>query len=140
MISAVPNRFKYRQKSQFTVFFFFFLCRSKSFQRPLECSLYCPCFQNYLCNSKLFQIPSESTNYCSSFQIFQEAILVHMLPSCFDTKYVKKILIAVSNIISECVIMHAKTSLFENDLCSPKSFQIPPEITIYRLLFLFFSL
>ena len=47
-------------------------------------------------------------------------------------------LIAVSNIVSECVIMHAKTSLFQNDLCSPKSFQIPSEITIYRLLFLFF--
>jgi len=46
--------------------------------------------------------------------------------------------IAVSNIVSECVIMHAKGSLFHNDLCSSKPFQIAYEVTIYRLLFLLF--
>ena len=49
-------------------------------------------------------------------------------------------LIAVSNIVSECVIMHAKATLFQNDLCSSKSLQIASEVTIYRLLFFFFSL
>jgi len=47
-------------------------------------------------------------------------------------------LIAVSNIVSECVIMHAKATLFQNDLCSSKSLQIASEVTIYRLLFFFF--
>ena len=43
--------------------------------------------------------------------------------------------IAVSNIVSECVIMHAKASLFHNDLCSSKSFHIPSECTIHRPCF-----
>ena len=114
MISAVPNRFKYRQRSHNIPFSFssFFLCSSKSFQIPSErpfsvlvfkvftaipnhfkCRQNAPftvpaCFQNYLCNYKLFQIPSESTIYCHCFQNFQEATLVLMPPSCIGTTYV----------------------------------------------------
>ena len=47
-------------------------------------------------------------------------------------------LIAVLNIVSKSVIIHAKASLFQNDLCSTISFQIPSKYTIYRPCFHFF--
>ena len=47
--------------------------------------------------------------------------------------------IVVSNIVSECVIMHAKASLFQNFLSISKLFQIPSECTIYRPCFILFS-
>ena len=57
------------------------------------------------------------------------------------SKHVLFLPMAVSNIISECVsIMHAKASLYQNDLCSSNSFQIPPKCTIYCPWFQSFSL
>ena len=46
-------------------------------------------------------------------------------------------LIVVLNIVSTSVIIHAKTSLFQNDLCSTISFQMPSKYTIYRPCFHF---
>ena len=113
---AFLNRFKYRQNAPFTVLVFIispqfqivsntarmhhlpslfslFLCNSKSFQIPSECTIYRPCFhyfsavpncfkyrQNapfivlvfifFLCSSKSFQIPSECTIYRPCFHFF----------------------------------------------------------------------
>ena len=46
-------------------------------------------------------------------------------------------LIVVLNIVSTSVIIHAKASLFQNDLCSTISFQMPSKYTIYRPCFHF---
>jgi len=48
-------------------------------------------------------------------------------------------LIAVLNIVSKSVIIHAKASLFQNDLCGTISFQIPSKYTINRPYFHFCS-
>ena len=48
-------------------------------------------------------------------------------------------LIAVLNIVSKSVIIHANASLFQNDLCGTISFQIPSKYTINRPYFHFCS-
>jgi len=85
IVSAVPNRIKYRQNEPFTFFV------------P----------QNVLCCAKLFQIPSERTIYCPCIHSLQEAILVLMLHPLFwyklwiivsywSSKYVQ--------IVTECML------------------------------------
>ena len=52
------------------------------------------------------------------------------------SKHVLVLLMAVSNIVSECVtIMHAKASLCQNDLCNSKSFQILPKSSFFLCSF-----
>ena len=106
-----------------------------------------PADQNILSNSdRTHRLPSLFSTNSRKFQLFQigSECTNHEIQDCGHTAYFTTpwwsqsmcYLIAVSNIVSECVVMHAKASLFPNDLCSSKSFQIPSEVTIYRLLFL----
>ena len=95
-----------------------------------KCTIYLPCFQNVLGISKIsFQIAAECTNQRPYYQKFSDCGQPTSHP-LYEINTCAVFLIAV--------IIHAKASLFQNDLCSTISFQIPSKYTIYRPCFHFF--
>ena len=95
-----------------------------------KCTIYLPCFQNVLGISKIsFQIAAECTNQRPYYQKF---------PDCGQPTSHPLYEINTCAVFLIAVIIHAKASLFQNDLCSTISFPIPSKYTIYRPCFHFF--
>ena len=102
-----------------------------SYQEAAECTIYLPCFQNVLGISKIsFQIAAECTNQRPYYQKF---------PDCGQPTSHPLYEINTCAVFLIAVIIHAKASLFQNDLCSTISFQIPSKYTIHRPCFHYFT-
>ena len=110
MIYAVPNRFKYRHKSQFTVFYFFFFFSAVPNRFK---SRHTTRFRNIA--FIYFSAVPNRLKYRHASEC------MHSNETCSSISFPKP---------SECMLMRHCFHFF---LCSSKSFEIPPEYPLKKL-------
>ena len=110
MIYAVPNRFKYRHKSQFTVFFFFFFFSAVPNRFKSR--------HNTRFRNIAFIYFSAVPNRLKYRHVSE---CMHSNETCSSISFPKP---------SECMLMRHRLCFF---LCISKLFQIPPEYPLKKL-------
>ena len=143
--------------------FSLFLCSSKSFQIPSQCTIYHPCFQKdsavpnrlkYHQNACLkdivfkifFAVPSRLKYrhsayfkdivfiFSQQFQIVSNTVRTHSSVTFFSKGFLQ------FEIVLNTVRMHSLETLFSKKICSSKSFQLPSQCMLYTdIVSTFFS-